>query len=692
MKTRWKSPNLAGKRKLRFFIPSTSSKSRSKVNSFLSAVHAIVEDILSKRRDLSQEEVIMLIEKKKKEGRGLLSDEGAARLVAEELLIRTRGKELGRMQVKDLVSGLNDVTISGRVLLAWPPQAFQRRDGTPGRVMSLTLVDRTGRVRCALWDRHADTASRSGNLQGKIVRIGHAYTRQGLAGDVEVNAGDRSSIEFDPPDIPHLDFPKFEELFIPVGRIAAETNLVNAIGVIQADPRLYSFTKADRQGSVLRTVIADESGSVPVVAWNERAQELRDIKKGGVLQIVNARTRLDNNARLELHIEARSQAAILSSPPEYLKMPVPRTYKITDLTAQMGAVDLSLSVLTKSAPREVKRSTGESVNISSLLVADETGIASLTLWDDKAGLVNQLAEGDSVRVNGVSVRERFGELRLSLGRSGELQKSDVKMVVPSVTKLNALESVKGLLIVEGAVAEEPLIRQVVTERGENVDVASFALRDDVGSARVTLWRDQANAAKKLRPGTRLRLTGLRVRPGLNGQLELSSIPLTKIEPVDKAASDRPAWEDIRQVIALEAGLTTWVKGLVLDVIDNPKLAASCETCGEGLTVSDGNFFCDHCKSNKTGNITLHGRLRIDDGTGVADVILVDQNPRQFTPIDTLEFRERMLKQSETTLELERESLSSIVGKEIEAYGSAESGSGQEKLIFKAKRIITLGKL
>ncbi|HXZ97777.1 MAG TPA: hypothetical protein VED24_00260, partial [Candidatus Acidoferrum sp.] len=652
------------------------------MNSFLSAVNAIVKEILSKRRDLSQQEVLALIDEKKQEGQGLLSDEGAARLVAEELLIRTRGKELGRMQVKDLVSGLNDVTISGRVLLAWPLQEFQRRDGTPGHVMNLILVDRTDRVRCALWDRHADLASRSGNLQGKIVRIGHAYTRQGLAGDAEVNAGDRSSVEFDPPDMPSLDFPAFEELFISVGKIAAGPNQVNTVGVVQTDPRHYPFPKEDRQGSVLRTVIADESGSVPVVAWNERAEELREIKKGDILQIVNARTRLDNNARLELHVEARSQTAILTSRPAYLKMPVPRTHKIIDLTAQTGSADLSLSILAKSPPREIKRSTGESVKFSSLLVADETGIASLTLWDDKAEQANQLAEGDSVRANGVSIRERLGELRLSLGRSGELEKSDLEIVVPGVTKLNTLASAKGLLIVEGSVADEPLIRQVATERGETVSVASFTFRDDVGSARVTLWRDQTAVAAKLRPGTRLRLTGLRVRPGLNGQLELSSIPLTKIEMVDKAVSDRPAWEDIRQVIALEAGLTTWIKGLVLEIVDNPKLAASCETCGERLNLSNGNFVCDQCKSNKDGNIAVTVRLRIDDGTGVADVILLDQNPRQFTPIDTEEFRLRMMKQSVTVLELERETLSNIVDKEIEAYGTAEPEDGQRKLVFK----------
>lgn len=172
-------------------------------------------------------------------------------------------------------------------------------------------------------------------------------------------------------------------------------------------------------------------------------------------------------------------------------MPVPRIHKIADLTAQTGSADLALSVLAKNAPREFKRSTGESANVSSLLVADETGIASLSLWDDKAELVNQLNEGDTINVRGVSVCERLGELRLGLGRSGELQKSGGESAPLSVTKLNVLGTAKGLLIVEGSIANEPLIRQVVTEKGETVDVASFTIRDDVGSTKVTLWRDQA---------------------------------------------------------------------------------------------------------------------------------------------------------------------------------------------------------
>lgn len=619
-----------------------------------------------------------------------MSDEGAARLVAEELLIQMRGKDLGRMQVKDLVSGLNDVTISGRVLLAWPPREFQRRDGTSGRVVRLVIVDRTGRASCALWDRHAEIISKQGNLQGRIIRIGHAYTRQGLAGDAEVHAGDRSSIEVDPHEMPTTDFPEFSELFTPVGRIASESSQVNTVGVVQLDPRIYSFTKEDRVGSVLRTVIADESGTMPAVAWNERADELREIKKGDILQVVNARTRLDTNSRPELHLESRSQVAILTSAPDYFKMPVARTYKLAELNPQMGSADLTVTVLAKAPPREVQRPTGESVRVASLLIADDSGIASVSLWDDKAELANQLAEGDSVLLRGIAIRGRMGEVRLSLGKSGDVQPSTQGIQVPSVTKLSALENAKALLAVEGAVSDEPLIRQVTTERGESVNVASFTLRDDFGSAKLTLWRDLATEATKLRPGSRIRVYGVRVRPGLGGQLELSSIALTKIEPLDKAADDRPAWEDIRQAIALENGLTTWIKGLVLEIVNPPKLTATCETCNSQLSLSEGNFTCGQCNSIRAGRILLNARIKLDDGTGATDVILTDQDPRQFAPGDVQEFRENMIKEGESSRELEKEFLGGLVGKELEIYGTAEKSEG-EKLLFKAKRFVTLAK-
>jgi len=553
--------------------------------STLTGVMTIIGEILSKRPDLSPDQVRALIEEKKRELPNFLSDEGAARLVAEELLIKTSGTQLGRMRIKDLVNGLNDVAISGRILAAWPPQLFQRRDGSSGQVLRLIILDRSGRVRCALWDRHVETVSK-GNLQGGIIRISHAYTRQGLAGDVEVHAGDRSIVELNPQEMPTTDFPEFRELFSSIGQIGGESNQVNVVGIVQVEPRRHSFTKDDRTGTVLNTIIADQSGQIPLVAWNDRAMDLQGLKKGDVLQIVNARTKLNQNARPELHIETRCLVSVLPRPPDYLKLPIEdQSSRIADLTVNSSLVDLVVTIVSKGEIREIKRSTGEILKVSSILVGEETGVITLTLWDDKADLTRDFIEGDTLHLRGASVRERLGELQLNLGKSGELEKINAVSKLTPTTKMDELAMAKNLVTVEGVIIDQPVIRQVSTGKNEIIDVASFMLKGDNGSTRVTLWRDHARLAPQLIPNRRLRATGMRVRPGLNGQLELSSIPLSKIRIVPSPV-EKPAWEDIRKIISLEVGLTSWTKGEVIQVAND--------------------------------------RLQIDDGTGVIDV-LWDEN-------------------------------------------------------------------
>jgi len=499
----------------------------------LDVLQVIVDEILAKRGDLTANQIRELIEEKKKEGRGLLSDEGAARLVAEELLIQTLGTELGRMQVKNLVSGLNDVTLSGLILLAWPPQQFQRRDGTSGRVMRIILVDRSGKTRCALWDRHVDVAERAGNLQGRILRIGHAYTRQGLTGEAEVHAGDRSSVEIDPQGLQMSEFPEFKELFTKIGDLGQQDNSINVVGIVQADPRTYKFGSDERPGSVLRSSLADESGAVPIVVWNERAEGLQELKIGDILQIINCRTRIDNNGKLEVHVESRSQVTKLNSPPDYLKHPISSRYAISTISNQTASIDISVFILAKGRIQEIKRTTGETMKLSTLLVADETGVIQLSLWDDKAAIFSQFNEGDFLQLRNATVTEWSGNLRLNLGKSGEIEKIEKKNPIstPSITALNSLHSAKALLIVEGLIVDSPTIRQVTTEKESNVNVASFTLKDDTGSARVTLWREHAGYASNLHAGQRVKLTGLRAQAGLSGQPELSSIQLTKIEVI-----------------------------------------------------------------------------------------------------------------------------------------------------------------
>jgi len=156
----------------------------------------VIERILSSRPDLSREEVIKIIEKKKGEARGFFTNEVAARLVASELGLEIRHQSFqSEVLVRDLVSGLRDVTVTGRVIAVYPLKTFKRSDWTEGRVAHLLIVDKTGTLKVVLWDEKTSLVEAGNVEQGQIVRISHGYVRQGRSGKLELHVGSRGSIQ-----------------------------------------------------------------------------------------------------------------------------------------------------------------------------------------------------------------------------------------------------------------------------------------------------------------------------------------------------------------------------------------------------------------------------------------------------------------------------------------------------------------
>ena len=114
----------------------------------------VVNRILLSRPDLSRQDVLKRIEEKKKGVKGYLTDEAAARIVATELGVEVP-QEFFKTEIliKDVVSGLNDVTVTGRVLTVHSPQTFTRSDMTKGTFTHLLIADKTGAIKVILWKR-----------------------------------------------------------------------------------------------------------------------------------------------------------------------------------------------------------------------------------------------------------------------------------------------------------------------------------------------------------------------------------------------------------------------------------------------------------------------------------------------------------------------------------------------------------
>ena len=489
-------------------------------------VDEVVETILKQRKDLTKEAVLKLMENRKLEAGGFLSDEGAARLVAQDVLVKIGGKSSEEVHLEDLVSGLGDVTVTGLVLTVWPLQEFKRFDGTVGKMVRFATANKTGTIHCVAWGSKAQELSNS-DVEGKVVRIIHGYTREGLASPVEIHCGERSQIIVSLEGTSNESYLKVENLFTKIGDVSLEKRELNVVGVVKTAPRLL----ATERGSVLRARLVDDTGTIAIVAWNEKVEELRELSKGDTLQIMFGKAKSNIRGLPEIHIDRRSRTSILKGKPSPLGEFQLRATKISELKPRMIGVDLLARVLAIGQINEVKTLGGASARVGRILLGDETGIVAASLWDEKAMLVEKMKEGDVLLIEEASTRERMGEISVSVGKNGSVEINPRVPEVPysKVTRLSELAEIPFLVMIEGTIVDTPMLRQVQTSSGETVEVASTKVNDGTGEATVSFWRQLAKKASAFSTGAKVRVIGLRIRPGLAGNLELSSGFLTKIE-------------------------------------------------------------------------------------------------------------------------------------------------------------------
>jgi len=282
----------------------------------------IVQRILSAHPDFTREEVFEMIEEKEKEAKGFLTRESAARAVASELGVETRKVFLKHgISIGDLVSGLNDVTVAGRVIFVHPLQMFARPDGTEGKIRRLLVADGTGRVRVALWDDRACLPNAE-ELIGQIVRFSHAYVRRGLDGRPELNMGSNGALEIVTLNVEEKEYPPLTYFFKRFGEIMAQEAIVNVLGVIGRVHPGSTFKRADgTEGKVRRLELRDKTGKVNVVLWNDKVDELAEIREGEWLVIWRAKIKAVPSDGFELSVDSSVHTALLAEKPVGLENP-----------------------------------------------------------------------------------------------------------------------------------------------------------------------------------------------------------------------------------------------------------------------------------------------------------------------------------------------------------------------------------
>jgi len=373
----------------------------------------IIQNILSHCSDLTREEIMAIIEKKKVASGGLLTNEAAARLVAAECGVEIKlAKALPRINIAQLIAGLTDVTVYGRVLLVAKPRVFSRPDGN-GQLTRLLIADKTGTIQVALWDEKAELAKKIQARQ--IVKVLHGYVRQSR-GETELNVGQRGDIQTTPTNVKESDFPYIEYFLEKIHNITSFHKKVNLEGTIQAIYPLSSFQRNNgTQGKVIRILLYDETGTVPVVFWNEKAEKIAEAEKGTLLLLINAKVKRGRqDGLLELHVDDFADVEILDSRETSLC--------INDLKEGMIVPSIEGKVATTPILREVTTRKGEKVSVASFELEDNTGKIWVSAWRSHAKKVRGLTVGVKVVLRDVYVQKGFGnQLEITTRSSTEIE-------------------------------------------------------------------------------------------------------------------------------------------------------------------------------------------------------------------------------------------------------------------------------
>ncbi len=160
----------------------------------------IVEKIV-KEKGISKEEIEVKIKKKLEILSDLISREGAAHIVANELGVKVFEENIDRkLKIDKVMPGMSMVNLDVKVIDIYDVRSF-KTEKREGKVVNLMVGDDTGMLRLVLWDESLIKLIEEGRInQGDILRINNGYSRENN-GYSEVHLGNKAKILINPEGV-----------------------------------------------------------------------------------------------------------------------------------------------------------------------------------------------------------------------------------------------------------------------------------------------------------------------------------------------------------------------------------------------------------------------------------------------------------------------------------------------------------
>jgi ssDNA-binding replication factor A large subunit len=267
----------------------------------------IIQQILSKHPEVSRDQILETLEAEKIKTGCLVADKTLLRLIAARYGVEIcQNKICRKISISHLVPGLNDVTVTGRVIAVFPTRTFKGEKS--GKFANLMIADKDAVLRVLLWNDKVDLIE-SGEIKvGQIIRFSHGYTREDREGKTEMHLSTRSQIEVEPKNEKADSYPCFDRCVTRIAEITQAQKDINLAGTVKEVFPMATFTRKDQsKGTVMRFILADETGEIRVVVWNKKAEELeKSLKINAQVQLVNAKVKEKASGELEVHVNSKT--------------------------------------------------------------------------------------------------------------------------------------------------------------------------------------------------------------------------------------------------------------------------------------------------------------------------------------------------------------------------------------------------
>ncbi len=251
-----------------------------------------IKERIKEKTGLSEKEINTKIKDKLDLLSGLISEEGAAHIIANELGVKIF-EEQGKLQVKNVLGGMRNVELTGKIIKVYEIKEFDKNN-RKGKIGSFLIGDETGLIRVVAWNDKADLLNKL--KEQDIIKIENGYSRDNN-GRVEVHLGDKSNVTISPKETTEIKVKESSRERKKIKDLKETDDNVELLGtVVQTfDPKFFETcpdcgkrAKEKEDGFyceqhnkvqpvysyVLNLILDDGTDNIRVVLWKNQVQKL----------------------------------------------------------------------------------------------------------------------------------------------------------------------------------------------------------------------------------------------------------------------------------------------------------------------------------------------------------------------------------------------------------------------------------